>query len=241
MDKQNFWNQKILIWEQSRYDAKSGFYDFSSSVKQRMLLSSCLLRQMRKGFRLLELGCGSGRLWEHIKSLNFHYTGVDFSSKALEAFRERLKFKHTENFNKKSSSAEIKNKTPLFYKNKDVSLFLEDGSKPALYHADIAFSCGLLDWLSLDQIKQLNQNGKNIPLYWHSFSEKRLSLAQAIHRRYTFVSYGYKTKSYQPHYYKSKELLNIFGPKARIFRNSKLSFGAFIHNLPDHVINKIKN
>lgn len=209
--KEEFWNKKILSWENRKY--KNTFYilDVNSSVKHRFYLASSLLHQISKGKSLLELGCGSGRLWEHINSINLkHYKGIDFSAVAIETFNKKI-------YN---------------FKNKDkVSLSCEDCVK-SFYPADIVISLGLLDWLNIEKIKKIAENYKD-SWYLHSFSEKRLSVSQMAHFIYSFVNYNHK--SYFPAYRKADELLSLFGPKAKIYRDPKLSFGAFIYHLPNDV------
>ena len=204
-----FWNQKILAWERNKY-TKSKIFDVNSSVKYRLRLAASLLHQTGEGKNLLELGCGSGHLWDQINTLNLSsYTGVDFSEAAIAAFQKKVQG----------------------FKKFKVSLLCSDcvGKTPP---ADMVISLGLLDWLPLEKIKTLSETHKN-SWYLHSFSEKRLSLPQMAHSFYVFVNYGYKTGPYSPRYRRADDLLSIFGSKAKIHRDSRLSFGAFIHHLPD--------
>ena len=218
LSKKKFWDQKILSWEKNKYKKESRFYDVNNSLKQRLLLASSVIHQMPKRTDLLELGCGSGQLWENIKLLKLSYRGVDFSEMAIRAFEKRIQ-------NSKN--------------NHLVSLFCEDCVENK-HSAEIVISLGLLDWLSCEEIKKLTEIYKNT-WYLHSFSEKRFSLSQILHKFYVFMSYGYKTGSYRPAYYKPGYLLNLFGPQAKIYRNPGLSFGAFIYNLPSYVEFKTKN
>ena len=206
-----FWNQKILSWESNKYK-KSKMFDVNSSVKYRLRLAASLVHQTGEGKHLLELGCGSGHLWDQINTLNLSsYTGVDFSETAIAAFQKKVQG----------------------FKKFKVSLRCSDctGEMPA---ADIVISLGLLDWLPLEKIKTISETHKKA-WYLHSFSEKRLSFSQMAHSLYVFINYGYKTGPYSPRYRKSDDYLSIFGSQAKIYRNSKLSFGAFIHHLPDTV------
>lgn len=218
LSKRKFWNQKILSWERSKYEIKHKFYDVNRSVKQRLLLATSVIHQMPEGTNLLELGCGSGQLWKNIRLLKLNYKGVDFSKIAINTFKKRIQ------------TSKVASPVSLFCEN-----CLENK-----HAANIVISLGLLDWLSYKEIKKLSGNYRNM-WYLHSFSEKRFSLAQILHRLYVFMSYGYKTESYRPNYYKAQYLLNLFGPQAKIYRDSKLSFGGFIYNLPSYVQFKIKN
>ena len=210
--EQTFWNQKILSWEKSKYDKKSKVFDVNSSVKYRLQLAASLLHQIDERKHLLELGCGSGRLWDQINTLNLKgYTGVDLSETANAAFQK---------------------KTHDFKKFK-LSLLCGDCIRENS-SADIVISLGLLDWLPMEKIKKLSETHKNA-WYLHSFSEKRLSFSQMVHSLYVFINYGYKTGPYSLHYRKAEDLLSVFGSKAKIYRHPKLSFGAFIYHLPENV------
>ena len=208
-EKTKFWNQKILSWEENKYKKVFKWFDVNSSVKYRLYLASALLNQMSEGKSLLELGCGSGLLWERINSLNIkNYTGVDFSKTAIDVFQFKVQ--------------DFKNRN-------QVSLFCEDCMENT-YPADIVISLGLLDWLSIERIKKMAESYKN-SWYLHSFSEKSLSFSQVMHFLYSRVNY----KIYFPQYRSADDLSSIFGSKARIYRDPKLSFGAFIYHLPSDV------
>lgn len=216
--KIEFWNQKILLWENKKYDNAPKLLDVNSSIKYRLYLAASLLHQISEKKSLLELGCGSGRLWEQIKSLNLNsYEGMDFSEAAITAFQNKTKD----------------------FKDFKISLLCSDCTDN-IPSADIVISLGLLDWLSMKQIKKI-ANSCQTSLYFHSFSEKKISISQIAHSLYVFISYGYRTKTYSPCYRNADDLLSVFGTKAKIYRDPKLSFGAFIHNLPDHVQFKTKN
>ena len=209
--KKDFWNKKILSWEKNKYKKVSRGFDVNLSVKHRLHLASSVLSQMSEKTSLLELGCGSGLFWERIKTLNLKsYTGVDFSKTAIGAFQNKIQD----------------------FKNKDrISLFCEDCIE-ASHSSDIVISLGLFDWISMEKIKKISEKHKE-SWYLHSFSEKRLSLSQIAHSLYSFINY--RCKDYSPLYRPADELLSIFGPNAKIYRDSRLSFGAFIYHLPNHI------
>ena len=62
--EKEFWNKRILSWERSKYKSISKKIDVNYSVKRRLHLATHLLQQVSARRDLLELGCGSGRLWE---------------------------------------------------------------------------------------------------------------------------------------------------------------------------------
>ena len=209
--QKKFWNERILSWEEKKYQNKSQFLDVNSSVKSRLQLSAVLLPKVWKGKRLLELGCGSGKLWELTKGSDFaSWTAVDFSETAISAFQN------------KAQNSPKRDKTYLYCED-----CIEN-----IYPADIVFSLGLLDWLDEGQIKQLAEHYKN-KWYFHSFSQKNLSFSQAAHTLYSLINY--KPGAYFPKYRKVEDLLNIFGSHAKIYSHPKLSFSTFIYSLPQGV------
>ena len=209
--KKKFWDEKILLWEKKRYDRIPKIFDTYSSLKCRLHLAYSVLSQISDGKRLLELGCGSGRLWEKINSLNLKsYTGVDFSETAIEAFQHKIQdFKSTDY----------------------ISLFCEDCTQN-IHSVDIVVSLGLFDWISVEQIEKIANSYKD-SWYLHSFSEKCLSLPQVAHYFYSFLNY--RCRDYSPVYRSANDLLSLFGPKAKIYRDPDLSFGAFIYRLPNNI------
>ncbi len=48
-----------------------------------------LKKYIKNGERVLDLGCGNGRLFELFRGKNIEYTGVDFSEKLIEKAREK--------------------------------------------------------------------------------------------------------------------------------------------------------
>ena len=157
--KKVFWNQKILSWENHKYKNVPQWLDVNKSVKRRLNLAVSVLRQMPQETSLLELGCGSGLLWERTISLPIkNYKAMDFSETAIKAFQNKIQ-------NIKSGQ--------------NISLSCEDCLKN-IYPADIVISLGLLDWLSIEEIKKIAKHYKD-KWFLHSFSEKRLSLSQTAH------------------------------------------------------------
>ena len=98
--------------------------------------------------------------------------------------------------------------------------------------ADFYFSLGTLDWITLEDVKYLFSLHSDIE-FFHSYCEKRYSISQLLHRFYVYLSYKRNTKTYSPYYMTENEVVEIFNKttsfdKNYIYRNPKLSFGAFI-------------
>lgn len=215
-DPKNFWNNKILGWEESRYRKKSP--DFlesvasaqSSSLRFRMSKALEILAPVTKGKNILELGCGSGLLAQKlIEAGAATYTGVDIAGPAAQAGNKTLK------------DARLSDRAKLI--EADVAFYKQD-------NVDIVFSLGLTDWLEKEQIQNIFSNFPDA-MFLHSFSEKRFSVSRYIHMAYVYIAYGHKTGAYVPKYYSRKEMEELSGRNAdelNFIRDPKLSFGAFV-------------
>ncbi|PIP89156.1 MAG: hypothetical protein COW01_00255 [Bdellovibrionales bacterium CG12_big_fil_rev_8_21_14_0_65_38_15] len=205
-DRKNFWDKKILGWESDRYKESKTINN--SSLQYRLNIIQHILKKLPKNSRVLEIGCGSALSLDLIKeSRDIHYTGIDISERAIE--NAKSKYSEIDNFN--FIATDISNFTP----NQEY---------------DFCFSLGLLDWISLSEIKQIKEKIQT-KYYLHSYSEKRQSIEQFIHQIYVFIAYAYKTKNYKPAYYSQDAIGKIFH-RPSFYRNKKLSFGTLVYNLP---------
>lgn len=210
IDPQNFWDQKILSWEDGRYLGQGGSGGLenvankaSSSLRSRMEMAFEILAPRVPGKRILELGCGSGLLATRLLEAGARsYAGFDFSSKAIE----RAKSLNPSN----GASFDVMNVDAL--PPQDV---------------DIVFSLGLLDWLTDHQIRKVFTCAPRAD-FLHSFSENKNSVATLVHRAYCYLSYGYRTKGYIPRYHREHEIMDLCDARGHIVRDPKLSFGAFV-------------
>lgn len=217
-----FWDKKILRWEKDKYFFKPIFFinfDVNSSVKTRLRLARSILKDVAPGLEVLEIGCGSALLMEDILSFGASkYIGIDVSCVAIAAAKQR------------ALTSENKSKVELIVKNiNDIEPI----------NADICFSLGLFDWLSLNEIALL-QKKINSKYYFHSFSEKKpLSFRQIFHKIYVYLMYGHKNSQYVPLYYTDDEItqaLNTNGALiSQFLRHPKLSFGCFVYCLPSSI------
>ena len=68
---------------------------------------------------------------------------------------------------------------------------------------------GLIDWLKPDEINSLVKLSDN-KMWLHSFSEKRLSFTQLVHKFYVIIYYGFKNGMYIPRYDKKDDIKKYF-------------------------------
>lgn len=214
-----FWEDKILTWERGRYHflQKEGLSvleiianKLSSSLRRRVELAGELLAKHLAGKSVLEVGCGSGHLTKAILASGVQsYKGVDIAPAAIAAAKSRSLLE---------GWGQI-----VDFQVGDIDSLL--GQK-----FDVVVSLGLTDWLSdndLNALFALSRHGD----FFHSISERKISISQLLHKIYVQLSYGYKTAGYKPRYFTVAEIeryVSYSGHKGYFFREPELSFGAFI-------------
>ena len=221
---QSFWDRKITSWEAGRYELPSnqGIVEYfankaSKSIRFRLDKGMELIRPHCNGARVVEFGCGTGRLAKAIVDAGaIKYTGIDIAPSAIQLAVENAK------------------KTGI----SDRAEFTIGGVN-ALgknIEADIVFSLGLADWLDDEVIRELVEISPSANIL-HTFSERRATFSQWIHRLYVHIAYGHKTKSYVPKYHSEAEILDFVSssrrPNARILRYLDMSFGIFLTDLTE--------
>lgn len=222
IDKKEFWEKKIVDWENARYLGEVKEQNFierwvrkgGGSVWQRLQLAQDILRPYLAGKIVLDLGCGSGWLFKLLADSQARsFIGIDLAESAIrngEALSRRFGYADR------------------------VSFLVGNAVQIAFPHFDIAVSLGLFDWLSDSEIDILLEKirGRQFLI---AVAEKSNSMAQMLHRLYVFLAYGHKTGRYVPRYFSMGEIfsrLSRHGFKnLKVVRNKKMSFGAFVHNL----------
>ena len=196
--KSDFWNKKIIGWEKDRYIKRS-----KNSVKERLDTALKILEKKCLNKNILEIGCGSGLLAEKLVEAGAKsYRGYDFAHSAIVDANERCKNEKKISFYN-ASVTEIENNIDY----------------------DIIFSLGLIDWLKPHEINSLVKLSDN-KMWLHSFSEKRLSFTQLVHKFYVIIYYGFKNGMYIPRYDKKDDIKKYFNNNNIFFlQNDKLSFG----------------
>jgi SAM-dependent methyltransferase len=220
---QGFWDAKILRWEADRYgSAPESWLEriahrASDSVRFRMELAARLLTPHVRGRKVIEVGCGSGLLAGAVVEAGAaSYTGFDISTVAIAAARER------------AASAGLGR----------ACFVVADAADLKNVDADVVVSLGLVDWLDDAALETLFAVAKGADVV-HTFSERRASPAQWLHRLYVHLAYGRRTGAYIPRYHAASELVERVGARkagpVRVVRDARLSFGAFLTTLPENV------
>jgi SAM-dependent methyltransferase len=221
IDREQFWDNKILGWEDDKYSTPKGLlrrvFDVNRPLKIRQQITENVLTRVVRDQIVLEIGCGSARLVPAILEAGARkYIGLDISKVAIE------------NAAGKAAQSGISDRVEFHH---------FDARQLSGLKADISFSLGLLDWLELEEIRTMLSQ-ISCKYYFHSFSERRRSLQQIIHRMYVYAFYGHSTKSYVPKYYTQDQMLEIFaacyGRPPRFYRPA-VSFMAFIYHLEDGI------
>jgi len=223
IDKKNFWEKKIIGWEDIRYKNDSTNQNFfekfvnktNKTLIFRLKTTLEILRPLVKNKKVVELGCGSGFLAEEIIKLGaISYTGYDISENAIN---RAIKISIKNNYHKKTN------------------FFSKPILEIPLLNADYVFSLGLTDWLDdneLNHLFKISKNSENL----HSISEDKKSVSQLLHKFYVFLSYSRKTKGYAPRYLNSDKISELIhantGRKVFKYRNKKMSFGILLSTLP---------
>lgn len=206
MDKVNFWISSIIKWEKQRYDSFLSSYIYSS-LQYRQKYLSYIVAQFSPGASVVEIGCGTGRLYETFPNKNkIKYTGYDISAEAI---------------------AIAKKKYP------DADWHCCDIGDIEGIKADYLISAGLLDWVSEQKIQKfLSRN--DFSYHIHSFSTYKNSISKKLYDIFSYVISKKNGIRYKPRFFNIDETIKTFGAKKdfKFTTDKKLSFGAFIHSLP---------
>ena len=218
--EKDFWDKKIIQWENGRYLNKNDFLlekvsdYFSNSLKFRRKKSLDFLKKIDIRNKIVyEQGCGSGFLAKEIIEMGAKkYIGLDISNKAID---------RANNLNQKL----IKNNKCEFICNRP------EACEHINY--DIVFSLGFIDWLNDEDLKKLINKKNLYKSFFHSYSSlNKYSISQLVHRLYVYFSYKRK-KKLSPIYRSDQYIINLFKAdfKINIYSHSKLSFGKFFGNI----------
>jgi 2-polyprenyl-3-methyl-5-hydroxy-6-metoxy-1,4-benzoquinol methylase len=222
LDKASFWDNKIRHWEQARYHKQVQGQPVieklvgggGGSIRHRLVAAGNLLRPHVQGRTLLDVGCGSGLLFQQLSGCGAsQLVGVDLSQTAISNAQQRIG-----------------------HLSEPTSFHVGDATRLELPPFDVIVGLGVLDWLSDPELDSLfgKIRGKR---FLFSISEKRLSVPQLLHRLYVCASYGWKNPSYTPRYFSVEEITSRLSrhgfEDVDVYRHKSLSFGVLLHNLRD--------
>jgi SAM-dependent methyltransferase len=220
VDPKQFWEAKLLTWEQGRYggpDRPRNLLEWianrsSMSLRFRVAITPELLRPYLANKRVVELGCGSGIMaGKLIEYGAASYLGIDIAESAVETARAR------------------------YGDNPKVGFLASSVAEMQPLSADLVISLGLFDWLTDDEIIDLFRKSGSAD-FLHAIAERQRGIQQWLHRSYVQLAYGYRTNSYRPRYFKCDHVRRLAAVAINrpiyVFRSWRLSFGALVSSVP---------
>jgi len=82
-----YYDREAAVYDVNRYGARAGK---RAEKFHKKILDRLLLEELKPNAKILELGCGTGRLLEYIASKPFALYGIDMSSGMLDIARKRF-------------------------------------------------------------------------------------------------------------------------------------------------------
>lgn len=185
MDSSTYWDKKIIGWENRHYGNLNS--SKGSSVFVRMIEAARYLNELKtnkKNIRILDLGCGTGRILELIYTKdNFYYQGVDISNKAIETARDNYTYQN------------------VIFTNQNIIQSIDN----SLLDMDICLILGLTDWLNEAECVAILSKLKTTKVLI-SFTQKEKNIRYFFYRIYRFF---YDYKKIKANSYNESQILNI--------------------------------
>jgi len=176
--------EKILEENKKVYDFLAK--NFSQTRNQNWPEIEELIKYVRKGDKILDLGCGNGRLYKILKNKKIEYTGVDISKKLIEIAKKEL--------------SDQESTQPKFFVGDALNLLLKN------HEFDIIFAIALLHHIPTQRLqlkvlrncfKILKKNGLIILTVWN-LRQPRLLLKYKIWPFSKDVYIPWKLKTTKP-------------------------------------------
>lgn len=197
MNLKEYWNRKIIDWEKSAYQGVSKELSliekiatrFREPIKKRKEILLSILKDLIKGKRVLELGCGSGGLCFELLGLGASKViGIDITEESIKVAKQRC------------VSLGFQKKMDFFVADVRDDVNLPD--------ADFVVGLGFIDYIDIDSLKKLLAKVKGRFIF--SFLEKKVNLINFLH-------YIYLKSQGCPCFYKfsRKEFDNVLGISGR--------------------------
>lgn len=215
----DYWDKKILDWERSAYEESTSGQSlvekvasrFRGSLRERMNIALGLVQPHINGQTVLDLGCGSGTFcFRLIQNGAAQTIGFDFSRQAISIATERAKTLGVED---------------------RCEFAVSDIREAKLPTVDLTTGLGLLDYLDRDELVQFL--GKvHSKFFLFTFSEKRLSIMNALHLLYL------RSQKCPSAYHYGEDEMRGFLEKAgfndfTFVRDPRMSIGTIVCHLPD--------
>lgn len=220
MNSERYWDKKIIEWEDSvKKGTRVSFTEklasfFREPNRFRANLAIDMLRPHVVNKTVLDLGCGSGFFDFDLQKETApkHILGIDISPRAI-------------------------GRATIVAKEKGlggiVDFRVADAAAVSLPEADVAVGLGFLDYLTLEEIKNLFQQMRS-EYFFFSFPERKFFLLRFIH-----IIYLLSQRCPRHFYYTKEEISRCIGNKyenVKFLNNKKLSFGCVVHNLPSQTM-----
>lgn len=209
---EEYWNQRILRWEKSRYGILAPLNPFSFAVWNRQRLALAEITRWHTDISrasILDLGCGSGLLGARLRPrFPAAYRGVDFSERSIQAARQRK-------MDPRLSAA----------------FFCEDLSRSfQALNGDfsLAVALGLIDWLPDPAIEAILSRLSS-PHLILSYSEMRSS---GMHSAFSLYHRWQKSERSYPRLFASEGIHRLLGQHGykveRCYEGPRLGVGKLL-------------
>jgi SAM-dependent methyltransferase len=210
MEREEYWDRRILSWEAARYSGLAAFNPFSFPVQARLELALSLLRETLPETRLLlDLGCGTGRLAKRLEDFpGPRYLGLDLSEVAVAAARRRFP----------------PGEQRFLFQAVDVC----SGEK--VLEADTVVMLGLSDWLEPLELQAVLERVRSRRLIL-SYSAPMNPLFRRAYLAYRRLRFG-QGPAYEPRSYSDEEISSLLRRKFKIVesvRDWRLGFGRLVY------------
>ena len=214
-NNREYWDRKIIDWEDStRGRGQLPLIEriaalFRGPLKVRTEMCFDLIAPFASNRSVVELGCGSGffafELFERARPKSI--TGIDISENAVERANRIAREKGLEG---------------------SVKFLVGDVSERDLPEADVMFGLGFLDYLTLEEIRDLFQR-MNCKHFLFTFPESRWRPRKLMHMAYLSL------QSCPKHFYFSKDdMLQCIGDgfqDIRFENHKNLGLACIVHNV----------
>jgi len=218
--RRTHWEDNILAWDEDRYGRELAPADAlaraaklpSGSVRFRLGAALAHLRRHVRGKRVVEIGCGTGRLAPELMEAGAaSYLGIDIAANAIAEARIR------------TDRAGFGDR--VMFQQGDVA-----GLRPL--SADLVVSLGLISRLSRAEIDHLFAIGRSAD-FLHSVAEWRLSPRQWLKRLHNIrVTAGASQVRYRPMRYFARTARRHGHENFHVRRDPGMNTSALISSLP---------